>query len=129
MNTKYFRLSIVLLCFFSFKALSQNELTGRVYNQANNKPIPFASIYIEDLKIGAICDSDGTYSLKRIPEGSFLAEVDALGYGAKADLVKVKGTTMHDFALTVFAFEEQEVVVTGNSRATDIRHTPQPITE
>lgn len=129
MNTKCIRLFISLLCFLSIKAMAQNELRGRVYNLVDNKPVHYAKIYIEDLMIGTVSDSGGLFSLKRLPEGSYLVEIDALGYEGKGELVKVKGTTNHDFSLKVYAFEEQEVVVTGNSRATDITHTPQPITE
>ncbi len=129
MNTNYIRLSILLLCFFSCKAIAQNQITGKVFNKANNKPVAYASVYIEDLKIAAACDSDGTFTINKLPTGTFLIEIDALGYESKAEAVKIKGLQRHDFGLNLSPFEEQEVVVTGNSRATDIIQTPQPITE
>jgi len=127
MNTKFIRLVIVLLCFLSVKAIAQNELHGRVFNKATNQPIPYSRIYIADLKIGAVCDSEGNYAIKRMPEGTYLVEIDALGYEGSGQLVNVKGMVTHDFALKNSPFMEQEVVITGNSRATDISNTPQQI--
>jgi len=129
MYAKHTYVLILLLCLVSFSVIAQNELTGKVYNTQNNSVIPYASIYIQDLKVGAVSDSEGTYSLKRIPEGSYLMEIHALGYNLKAEQVKIKGTVMHDFAMTVSEVSEQEVVVTGNSRASQIRNTPQSITQ
>jgi iron complex outermembrane recepter protein len=128
MYSNYIRLSILFLCLLSVNAMAQNKLAGKV-SGTDNKPVPYARIYIEDLKIGAACDAEGAYTLDKLPEGSYVVEVDALGYEAKAEAVKIKGVVTHDFVLKISPVEEQEVVVTGNSSATDIRHTPQPVTE
>lgn len=129
MNTKFIRFSIFLLCFLSIKATAQNELTGKVINKNTNTAIPFAEVFIQDLKLAALCDSEGSYSFKRIPEGTYLVEAKALGYGGKGVLVKVKGAVSCDIAVVISPFEQDEVVVTGNSRATEIRNTPQSITQ
>jgi len=129
MNAKYIRLSILLLCFLGIRASAQNELTGKVYNRINNSPVTYATVYIEDLKIGAVSDSEGVFSLKRIPEGTYLVSIHSLGYALMTQIITVKGTIMKDFALSPSDMMMHGVVITGNSRATDIRQTPQPITE
>ena len=128
MYTKHIRLFVLLLCCFSFKAIAQSELTGKIFNKANNSAVPFATIYIEDLRIGAVSDSDGIFSLKRIPAGSYEVSVHALGYRENAQQVKINGTTMVDFGMTISYHEQNEVVITGASSARNNLSTPQPIT-
>ncbi|MFI5196477.1 MAG: TonB-dependent receptor [Chitinophagales bacterium] len=129
MNTKHIRLLIFFLCFFSFKAFAQNELTGHVYDNIHNTSVPYANIYIEDLRIGTVCDSDGIFSLKSLPQGTYVVSVYALGYQAKAQTVRIAGTTLHDFRMAVSFVEEQEVVVTGTASAAKSQNTSQPVTE
>ncbi len=74
-------------------------------------------------------DSEGNYTLKKIPEGTYLVEVNALGYASKGETIKMKGMVAHDFGLAVHPYQQEEVVVTGTSRATEIRNTPQSIVQ
>ncbi len=129
MNAKFIRLAILFLCLFGIKSFAQNELTGKVYNKENNTPVPYATVYIEDIRVGVVSDSEGAYSMKRLPEGTYLVSVRSLGYALMTQTITIKGTIMHDFPLSSSNTEIHGVVVTGNSRATDIRNSPQPITE
>jgi len=117
------------VCLLPAYAQAQNLLTGRIYNEKDKKELVNASVYIEDLKAGASSDSNGVYTIKNLPAGTYLVEVHLLGYGVTNSILEIKGTVVHDFALNTAAYEEQEVVVTGTSAAVDIRATPQPITE
>jgi len=117
------------LFLFAFQTFAQNELTGTVFNKSNKVPVSFATIYIEDLRVGAVSDSNGIFSLKRIPSGTYVVSVYALGYKSNTQSVKIAGTTIHDFGMSVSYFDEDEVVVTGTSSARNNRNTPQPITE
>ncbi len=107
---------------------AQNMLTGNVY-KAGNIPVGNASVYIEDLKLGALTDTGGTFSFNRIPAGTYVIEVHAVGYAVKAEKVTIKGAMSHDFILTPASYEQQEVVVTGTSSASNLMATPQAITE
>ena len=129
MNTKHIRLFVFLLCFFSIKAFAQNELTGKVYDMLHNIAVPYASIYIEDLRIGTVSDTDGVFSLKSLPQGTYVVSVHALGYETKAQTIRIVGTATRDFGLRVSYVEEQEVVVTGTASAAKSQNTPQPVTE
>jgi iron complex outermembrane receptor protein len=129
MQTRYTKLFTILLCLLFLKASAQNELTGIIFNKSNNLAIPFASVYIEDLKLGVVADSDGSYSIKRIPEGYYLVSVRSLGYTIAPQLVKIKGITQFNFGLSRSDFQSPEAVVTGNSRASETRNTPQSITQ
>jgi len=124
------RTTITLLCcLMSVQAYSQNVLSGKVYDKATNKPVAYAGVYIEDLKIGALTDSAGRYELKQLPTGTYMVGVHCTGYEVNAQQVSIGKAVTMDFGMTESDNEMQEVVVTGNSAAGALQRTPQPITE
>lgn len=129
MNTKFIRLSILLLCLVSYQTFAQNVLTGMVFNEAKNTPIPGALLQIPDLKVSAIADSNGNYVFENLPKGTYLVEADALGFASSAQTVRTGGKAALNFPLSISEYEENEVVVTGASSARNKQTTPQPITE
>jgi len=129
MNTKYIRLSIFLLCFLSIKAFAQNSLSGKIVDSATHQSLKGAVIYIPDLKIAAEAGPEGNFSFGNIPHGHYLAEVHLLGYATKTLPVTIKGAVNLDISMQASSLEEDEVVITGNSLATSLMRTPQPITD
>ncbi len=129
MNTKYIRLSILLLCFLSVKALAQNSLSGKVYNKITNSPIKGALLQIPDLRVAAVADSEGNYIFNNLPKGTYLVEADALGYASAAQTAKTGTNSTLNFDLAISVIEENEVVITGASSARSRQMTPQPTTE
>jgi len=100
-----------------------------VFNVAKNTPISGALLQIPDLKVSAITDSNGNFVFENLPKGTYLVEADALGFASSAQSVRTGGKASLNFPLTVSAYEENEVVVTGASAARNRLTTPQPITE
>jgi len=130
MNSKF--IIPILIAFLSVNAAevtAQNSLTGKVYNQANNAPLAFATVRLSDLKIAAVSDTNGAFTFQNIPKGSYLLEIDLLGFGGKAQQVRVSGPTTIDIGMKTSSIEEDEVVVTGTSMATSKKSMPQPIVE
>jgi iron complex outermembrane receptor protein len=128
MCTKFIRISIILLLLANIPSFAQNQLSGRVYNKATGTPIGYASIYIEDLRVGAVSDSEGSYAIRRIPRGSYLVSVQILGYARLTQIVKIEGTATVDFPLSLTSFANDEVIITGNSIAKTNLATSQSIT-
>ena len=129
MNSKYIRIFIFFLCLLSIKTFAQTALTGKVYSSANNTPIGGALLQIPDLKASAITDSEGNYTFSNLPTGTYLVEVDALGYASSAQSVRTGGNAAVNFPLTISVFQENEVVVTGASSARNKQMNPQSVTE
>ena len=123
-------LSIVL----SFVSLSVHahdpntaSLSGSVTEKATGRPIPGATVYINDLKLGAVTDTSGHYSFHNLPSGKFLVEARSVGFKALTITVSINGATEQNFELAENVVEESEIVVTGLSKATQIRRSPIPI--
>jgi len=118
----------IIAGFAGLGSTAQNSLTGKIIDSTTKSGLPGAVIYIADLKQAAQTDAEGSYTMNDLPKGTFLVEVQMLGYADKAQTVKIEGTTTFNVALSESEIEEHEVVVTGTSRATSLQHTPQAIT-
>lgn len=122
-------LFFIFFVFASLSSFAQNTLTGKIVDTLSTKPIEAAVIYIVDLKVAAQTGADGSYTISKLPKGTFLVEVHLLGYATKAVSVHIDGNTTLNLALSAENFEENEVVITGTSSATDAAHSPQQIVE
>ncbi len=123
MNSKLYSLSIAF-SFLYFSAVSQNELKGKIMNQKDNSILASASIYIADLKLGTISDTDGNYKLNNIPAGTFLIEVSHVGFATVTKAVSIEGSASADFLLTESQMQLNEVIVTGFANATEKQTAP-----
>ncbi|HVT85546.1 MAG TPA: TonB-dependent receptor [Chitinophagaceae bacterium] len=103
------------------------SLSGKVTDKSSGNPLPGATVYIPDLKVGAVTDAGGNYTLNYLPAGSFLVEARMIGYKTVTLNVTVTNTSVQNFELEISAVEESEVVITGLSKATQIKRNPVPI--
>jgi iron complex outermembrane recepter protein len=110
----------------SFSGFS-GSLSGKVMDSASGKPLPGASVYIADLKLGALADETGNYRFANLPTGTYLVEAHAIGHSTQIKNVTVTEHAVLDFNLGLQYTEESPVVITGLSKATQIRRSPVPI--
>src|SRR5450432_1113124 len=102
-------------------------LSGKVTDSATGKPLPGASVYIADLKLGAVADESGAYHFANLPSGSYLIEAHAIGHSTQIKDVTISEKAVLDFGLSLQYTEQSAVVVTGQSKATQIKRSPVPI--
>jgi len=133
---KYLKLfSFAIALIFSVPAFAQNapdatnQLTGKVTDADGKTTLPGAVVYVPDLKVAAQTNADGVYLLNNLPKGVFVVEVHILGYKVVSERIKIEGTVTKDFTLVESEFQEDEVVITGNSKASEAQHNPQPTTD
>jgi len=103
------------------------NLTGVVTDKADGKPIPGVLISIPDLKMGTVTDLDGRYTITRLPKGNYLVQISYLGYTTLNKTFNGAKTTVLDVQLISATIETGEVIVTGVSKATEIRRNPIPM--
>jgi len=103
------------------------SLSGRITEKDKGAGVPSASVYIPDLKLGAFTDSNGYYKFNNLPSGSYLVEVHSVGYSTITKTISISGPVTQDFVLADQYVEESPVVVTGLSKATQIKRSPVPI--
>ncbi len=121
-------LLFILLCPALIYALpgNNNTLSGKITDDENNT-MPGAVVQIPDLKAGAVTDSNGNYLIENLPKGKFVVVVTMISYATFTQNVSINGNTRQNFKLKESAIEKQEVVITGQSKATEIRRSPVPI--
>jgi iron complex outermembrane receptor protein len=133
--------SLLLFIFFStyfFYSLAQTSnktrfsgylgtLSGKVQDSATGKGLASASVYIADLKLGVMANDDGNYRFANLPTGTYLVEAHAIGHSTQIKSVTITEKTELDFSLGLQYTEESPVVITGMSKATQIKRSPVPI--
>ena len=118
----------ILLSFHSFaqKNISRYRIQGKILSN-NGNALPGASVYITDLKKGSVADSVGHYEIDNIPEGTYLLQVQYIGFKNIAQNINFNNNIHKDFSLEISATEENEIVITGTSKATSIKRNPIPV--
>ena len=56
------------------------SLSGKITDAKTNEPLPGASVYFADDKIGAVADANGKYLLNNVPAGHHIIEISSTGY-------------------------------------------------
>ncbi|WP_316850119.1 TonB-dependent receptor [Pedobacter agri] len=96
-------------------ASALKDIEGKVTDASNSQTLPGASIYIPDLKVSAVTNNDGEFTLNNLPaKGSYLVEVHYIGYKTATKIVNFSSTVTLEFALQPTAIETKEIVITGS---------------
>lgn len=102
-------------------------LSGKVTEAKTGNPLGGATIYIHELKTGAIAADDGTFRTGTLPAGKYLVEISYQGYASVVENVQLNKDVALNVALQQSVLEQEAVIVTGVSSATRIKQSPQPI--
>jgi iron complex outermembrane recepter protein len=117
-------LFVYSVCFLSaINAQTGFKLSGRITDE-KGEPLPGAYLSFVDEKIGTIADDRGNYILNAIPGGHHIIEISHTGYGTIVEHIELKSALEKNFSLTPVVIENQGVIVTGVSGATNIRKAP-----
>lgn len=96
-------------------AAALKDIKGKVTDAGTNQTLPGATIYIPDLKVTAITNNDGEFTLNNLPaKGSYLVEVHYVGYKTATKIVNFANAPVLEFALQPTAIETKEIVITGS---------------
>jgi hypothetical protein len=92
----------------------QGTVKGRIYDESNNEPVPFANIIIFGTTIGSSSDLDGNYIFTGLEPGYIQLAVSAVGYEVKVTedfQVTNSRAAFVDIPMKPKEFELQEVVI------------------
>ena len=102
------------------------NLSGKI-TDIHGEPIIGATVYFAELKTGAVTDTVGNYILDNLPRRTMLVQITAIGYKLIAENIDLKTIDKKDFVLSESVVEINEVVVTGQSGATQMIKMPTPM--
>lgn len=120
-------MAMILLAILGNNSYAQNTLTGNIIDLKGHHALGGASVYIPDLKLGAVSDDNGKYSLKNVPHGVYLMVTSMLGYASQTREINISGSATADFQLIQSTVGLREVIVTGVSTATEQQYNPIPV--
>ena len=108
-------LTLVILLSCTVHALSQakaGSLSG-VISTTDGKPAANVSITLRNTSRGAITADDGTYLIKKIPAGHYVAEITLVGYAPVSRNVNIsaRAGSKLDIRLSLSASELNEVII------------------
>lgn len=126
---------ILLFLFAAYNASAKTEpndtgngtLSGTVTDKADSTVIPGATVSIPDLKIATATNEKGHFVLSHVPKGVYLVSVSFVGYATFTQRVDFAKTTQLDVKLSASSIEAGEVVITGVSKATEVKRNPVPM--
>ncbi len=123
------KIVIILIMILMYHVTNaQNTLTGKITDKLTGEAVPGATVYIPELKNGAIADKDGVYTIDNLPRTKVIVQVSCLGYKSIVKDVDLSKVTSLDVVMEQAVTEMNEVVITGTSRATQIIMDPVPMT-
>lgn len=111
-----------LLIFFN--GFSQDEITGKIADAKSKRPLQNVAVYIPDLKAGALSNSDGSYTIKNIPQGSYVIEASLVGFTSQAQNIYIDGKTTINFNLDAYTQVLPAIIQTGTAVATQNQKSP-----
>lgn len=121
------KIFLCLMFFQSILSYSQNSLSGTVKNNLTQEPLVGAVIYFPDFKTGAVTGINGNYSVKNLPKTKTLLQVKMLGYKTVVKQIDLTEVSNLDLEMEESVVEEEEIVVSGTSHATEIKRSPIPM--
>ena len=86
MKNIFLLFSLVLISFFSF-AQNKATVSGRVFDENTNQPLPFATVTINSgnkIITGSISGEDGRFVISGIAKGEYLVECSFVGFQSKS---------------------------------------------
>ena len=125
MSTKKLIFIIVLCLAYSIHA--QIKLTGTIKDKLTNEALPGVILYFPDLKSSSISKVDGTFEINNLPSIKTLLQVRLMGYQTIIKTIDLAVTNTITFEMEQSHIEANEVVVTGVSKATEIKRNPVPM--
>lgn len=116
----------ILICLPAIALAQTGTISGRISDTAAGAPLPGATVALVGTTLGAAAGDDGAYAITRVPAGVYTLRASLVGYTTVEREVAVQSneTLEVDFVLAQTTATLDEVTVTGNAEAVEIRESP-----
>ncbi|MES2622603.1 MAG: TonB-dependent receptor [Bacteroidota bacterium] len=119
---------VIASMFIIYTVSAQITLNGVVFDKASSQLLSGAGVFIPELKRGTATDASGNFTFNNLPDGNFLLNIKYVGYASQNIPLKLYSDTTISVFLSFTAAELSDVIVTGVSKATEVRESPIAIT-
>ena len=104
--------------------IQTSSFSGKITDAKTGAPIEAASIYIPDIKSGTSSNASGNFIIKNIPQGRHLIEISHIGFTSIVENLDFTNDVTKDFVLSESIIENNAVIVTGVTGATQLKKVP-----
>lgn len=118
-NDRMKLLNCLIAAMLSTLTFAQIKISGTVVNQANNQPVEFADIYIDELGIETSANSDGTFYIEH--DGT-ATQIEVAMFGFESKTITLNKKVVYDLVIqlqpesTNTSNVELEQIVVSNKR-------------
>ncbi len=89
------------------------EIAGRITDATTGRPLPNATVRIQELNRTVKSDRSGAYRITDVPAGSYTVEAEFVGFADNSTSVTVAATGVATQAIALSGANIEEVTVTG----------------
>ncbi len=124
---KLLTISILITLLLFSATIGAQSFSGIVRDSADGSGISGAVVFIPQLNLKAITNSEGKFRITPAPCGTYLVEIKMLGYATVTRQVNLKGDVTEKFTLVFSTSTQKEVVITGLGNITSVQLSPVPV--
>ena len=92
-------------------------ISGKVTNTTTGENLIGANVYIASISIGAITNTDGFFTITKVPAGTYTLKASYIGYEPLEEEITVTANVAIDFKLTSTSVMLEDVVVMYSSES------------
>jgi hypothetical protein len=106
----------IILILFSFSALAQYRITGKILDSADKKPVPGVTVFLANASVGTASNIDGTFTLENVHSGQYDLVVSMVGYRTHHEVLMVNSDlTLKPIFISAKSIALNEVKITPNA--------------
>ncbi|WP_426668871.1 carboxypeptidase-like regulatory domain-containing protein [Mucilaginibacter sp. McL0603] len=108
-----FKILIFLVALLPLECFAQFNISGRVLNHADKKPVADATVFLDNALVGNKTANDGTFELHNAQPGKYKLVVSIVGFETYSQTIQVSNSNiiLNDIELTPKAIALKEVSI------------------
>ena len=121
------KIILYYIIFITNLAFAQSGVKGKIINE-NGEPIAFASVIIQEEKIGVDSDTNGFFEITNLHPGTYTIRISFIGFSTKSEKITLSQNEFKN--ITIILKENNtlnEVTVTGTLKSVSRLETPVPV--
>lgn len=113
LQNKFTLLIILLITQLGFGQNCTIKISGHIIDEHDKSTLDYATVYIQELQIGASADSNGYYEFNNICPGKYAFIIDHIGCASDTVILTITNSITKNFYLEHHAQELAEITTTA----------------
>ena len=121
------KIILYYIIFITNLAFAQSGVKGKIINE-NGEPVAFASVVIQEEKIGVDSDTNGFFEITNLHPGTYTIRISFIGFSTKSEKITLSQNEFKNITITLKENNTlNEVTVTGTLKPVSRLETPVPV--